>query len=113
MLWHLTKSAGSDGLHLGAQYKRELFGEIISKAIDMQRAGPPNAQKVDLPLNPALREAVNEVRKQKRKMRRTRAAERALFDTAELEKLAQVQGTRKPSFDQMIEGPLTKKMKID
>ena len=79
----------------------------------MHRAGPPNAQKVDLPLSPALREAVNEVRKQKRKMRRTRAAERALFDTAELEKLAQVQGTRKPSFDQMIEGPLTKKMKID
>ena len=50
MLWHLTKSAGSDGLHLGAQYKHELFGEIISEAINMQRAGPPNTQNVELPL---------------------------------------------------------------
>ena len=110
---HLTKSAGSDGLHLGAQYKRELFGVIISEAIEMQRAGPPNTQKVELPLNPALREAVNEVRKQKRKMRRTRAAERAIFDAAEKEKLAQVQEIQQPSFDQMIEGPQTKKIKID
>ena len=61
----------------------------------------------------ALREAVNEVRKQKWEMRRTRAAERAIFDTAEMEKLAQVQGFRQPSFDQMIEGPHTKKMKMD
>ena len=46
-------------------------------------------------------------------MRNTRAAERAIFDAAQKEKMAQVQKIQQPSFDQMIEGPQTKKIKTD
>ena len=84
--WHLTKAAGSDGLHLGYAHKRELFGHIIDDAIKMHQAGPPKPQIIELPLKPELRQAVNDVRKQKRKMRRTRAAERQIFETVAKEK---------------------------
>ena len=95
----------------GRNINASFLVKLLAKPLIYNALGHP--QKVELPLNPALREAVNEVRKQKRKMRRTRAAERAIFDTAEMEKLAQVQGIRQPSFDQMVEEPQTKKMKMD
>ena len=79
---YLTEAAGSDGLHLSQYYKRELFGLIIDKSIKMHEAGPPIPREVGLPLTPELREAVTAVRRQKRKMQRTRAAERALFQAA-------------------------------
>ena len=80
--WHLTESANSDGLHLGFEQKRELFGAVISKAINMHNAGPPIPQQVDLPLEPEIREKMNDVRRLKRKMRKTRAAERQIYEAA-------------------------------
>ena len=79
--WHLTETANSDGLHLGYEQKNELFGHVISAAIEIYRTGPPKPQEVDLPLDPELREQMNEVRRHKRKMRKTRAAERAIYET--------------------------------
>ena len=80
---HLTRSADSDGLHLGAYHKNRLFGTIIDKSISMHRSGPPNVPEIGLPLCPELREAMTEARRQKRKMRRTRAAERAVYQAAD------------------------------
>ena len=82
---HLTKESGSDGLHLGADSKRDLFDQAINKAIGMHRTGPPTLKHVGLPLQPEVREAMNMARRQKRKMRRTRAAERQLFEAAAAE----------------------------
>ena len=84
--WHLTKAAGSDGLHLGYAHKRELFGHIIDDVIKMHQAGPPKPQIIELPLKSELRQAVNELRKQKRKLRRTRPAERQIFENVAKEK---------------------------
>ena len=85
---HLTRQANSDGLHLGNQEKKMLFGAVIETAIALHKTGPANVQPVEMPLNPELREAVNQVRRQKRKMQRTRAAERELYRTAVQEKSA-------------------------
>ena len=85
---HLTVEAESDGLHLGSQPKRSLFGDVIQSAILLHQNGPPEVQEVSLPLQPDLREAVNMMRRQKRKMQRTRTAERALFQAAAEENAA-------------------------
>ena len=98
---HLTRQYNSDGLHLGNHEKKELFGAVIEKAIALHKTGPPNVQPVQMPLNPELREAVNQVRRQKRKMQRTRAAERELYRAAEDEKNADTNA------------PETKKHKLD
>ena len=80
--WHLTETTNTDGLHLGYEQKKELFGHVISAAIEIYKRGPPKPQQVDLPLDPELREQMNEVRRHKRKLRKTRAAERAIYETA-------------------------------
>ena len=65
------------------------------------KTGPPNVQPVQMPLNPELREAVNQVRRQKRKIQRTRAAERELYRAAEDEKNADTNApeAKKQKFD--------------
>ena len=44
--WDLTRTTGSDGLHLGPERKRELFDQIISKTIETQLNGPPRIKEV-------------------------------------------------------------------
>ena len=84
--WDLTSSAGSDGLHLGSASKHQLFDSVINQAIEMHQAGPPQIKEVGLPLNAEMREAWNEVKRHKRRMRRTRAAEREVYRAAAAEK---------------------------
>ena len=98
---HLTRQCNSDGLHLGNIEKKELFGAVIENAMVQHKSGPPNVQPIEMPLNPELREAVNQVRRQKRKMQRTRAAERELYRAAEEEKNADANApkAKKPKLD--------------
>ena len=58
----------------------------INQAIEMHQAGPPQIKEVGLPLNAEMREAWNEVKRHKRRMRRTRAAEREVYRAAAAEK---------------------------
>ena len=76
--WDLTKAAGSDGLHLGTNSKRALFDAAISRAIEKFNAGPPTIENVGLSLDAEERETWNQIKRQKRRMRRVRAAERDL-----------------------------------
>ena len=70
-------------------------------AVALHKPGPPNVQPVELPVDPELREVVNQVRRQKRKMQRTRAAERELYREAEEEKNANANApkAKKPKLD--------------
>ena len=74
---------------IGSVHKRQLFDKIISFAVDKHRVGPPVLKVVGLPLNAELREACNKVRRPTRRMRRTRAAEKALYEAAAAEKRSQ------------------------
>ena len=77
----------------------------------MHQTGPPKPQSIEFPPKPELRQAVNEVRKQKSKMRRSRAAERQIFDTAAKEK-ALSQEKLQTSEQYVIDEPESKKLKI-
>ena len=83
---HLTRAGNSDGLHLSDDAKFILFGRVIEEGINLHKSGPPLVREVGLPLDPALREAVTHVRRHKRRMQRTRAAERGIFQQLEKEK---------------------------
>jgi len=63
-----------------------LFEPVIDRAVELSLSGPPQIQEVGFPLDNEMRTAWNQVKRHKRRMRRTRAAERELFTAAEEER---------------------------
>ena len=92
---HLTRANGSDGLHLGDDSKRTLFGHAIEAAINLYREGPPMPNHIGIQLSAEERVGANAFRRQKRKIQKTRAAERAVFQAAAEEQQDQAAGPSK------------------
>ena len=83
---HLARAGDSDGLHLGNDAKKALFGTIIDAAVKMHKNGPPVVKEVGFVLDPAVRDGIAQMRRHKRRQKRTREAESEIFKQLEKEK---------------------------
>ena len=83
---HLTRAGDSDGLHLGSDAKNLLFGRIIDEGLRMHRGSPPVVTEVGLILEPETRNAIVQMRRHKRLLKKTRVAEKEIYKQVEKEK---------------------------